>query len=137
MPIDFSNVKDSSITSVAREQSVNVIKALLISQYGEENVSQISATMFAICIGYTAEGNEVNITIDITAKTPYERKTKTKVIKQFNRQELEKEFQEKQAENSKKNAERTEIKKKRIEADEKRRQKARELRAEREAKKTT
>lgn len=84
MFMDFTNVEDKSVKTVARATGVSELEAWLKENFGEANVTQTGSGDFAVALG--EKGNEVCVEFSVTAKDVFDRQTPKKgLVKAFDR----------------------------------------------------
>lgn len=109
MFVDFTNVKEATIKTVARTETVEALREMLVEKFGEGNVTQIDTGEFAVALG-EVEGAEVCVAIGVTAKDFVDRQTAKRTFKAFDRDAAGAAFADKQDERAAKKAEAAEKK---------------------------
>ena len=106
--MNFENVKN--VKDAAKTDVLANIVATLVEVYGEENVSRVGTTEYAVAVG-AKDGNEVVVNIKPTSKDFENRKTSKKEFVAYDRLAAAADFDAKEVEKAKKKEDAKEAKK--------------------------
>ena len=93
--VNFSELKESAIKNTARAAVIEVLRDMLETSFGAGAVSQVGSGEFAICVGEAPNGNEVCVSLKVSAKDFENRQTAKKTFVAYDRHAAAQEYDEK------------------------------------------
>lgn len=103
--VNFSELKESTIKNTARAAVIEVLRNMLEAEFGAGVVSQVGFGEFAICVGEAPNGNEICVSLKVSAKDFENRQTAKKSFTAYDRHAAAQDYNEKVDEAAAKKAE--------------------------------
>ena len=111
---------------VVRKTATDVLRKILVAEYGADNVYQVGDSEFSVMVGESENGEPIYINYSPEVKNFQTHKTPRKIMYAYDAPQMAKEYQETQRQKAEQKAEIERKKKEKIEKDKARRKEMRE-----------
>lgn len=124
----MAQLTPSQVKTKSRTESTEILKKMLIAEFGEDKVFQVGDHEFSVFWGVSPTGKEMYVNFSPEVKEYEGRKTKMREYPAFNGKEQAEKYKEEKAKKDETKAEKLKLKNEKIERDRKAREKQKEIR---------